>query len=277
MLQGKATAHQEVGSRFEHSEEPPEWITRAVGVAHELTAVTAEAEQQRAALILGAQGRAKHLSLEGNNLKSRAVAAAEKILASQGVEDLNLRAIADLAGIGIASMYHYFGSKDDLLLHLAVRGFDHLHSEMLRLQSDPQFSSPMRAGGRAFVDFACAQPALFSLMFNSRLLARHEVLRAAEARALQAYEAAVRIDDRIPREHQSNAALAIWALGRGIAGVISSQPADQCAVELTQRLFAGAAFLLDHAQFAIATDDRSARQPHTAADIAAVRCSAAKR
>mgnify|MGYP000911936840 CR=1 FL=1 len=37
----------------------------------------------------GAKGRAKHLSLEVNNLKSRAVAAAEKILASQGVEDLN--------------------------------------------------------------------------------------------------------------------------------------------------------------------------------------------
>ncbi len=258
MLQGKATAHQEAGSRFEPHEGAPDWIARSGG-AHDFNAVATPADDQPSALMRGAKGRAKHLSLEVNNLKSRAVAAAEKILASQGVEDLNLRAIADLAGIGIASMYHYFGSTDDLLLHLAVRGFDHLHREMIRLQSDPDFGSSMRAGGRAFVDFACAQPALFSLMFNSRLLARHEVLRAAEARALHAYEAAVQADDRIPREHQSNATLAIWALGRGIAGIISSQPADQCAAALTQRLFAGAAFLLDHAQLAIASDAGPAR------------------
>lgn len=239
MLQrSKASAHQDIDSRYERVDAHPAWIDQAVA--------SGEGGETIDASPRGVRGRPKHLSLEVNNLKSKAVDAAAKILASQGMEELNLRAIADLAGIGIASMYHYFENKDELLLHLAVRGFEELRRDMVRLQGDPEFSSPMRAGGRAFVDFAVAQPALFSLMFNSRLLARHEVLRAAEQRSFQAYEAAVLIDEGIPPEHQANAALALWALGRGIAGIISSQPTDQCASALTQRLFAGAAYLINH-------------------------------
>jgi len=189
---------------------------------------------------------------EIHTLKTRAIDAASHILASQGVEDLSLRAIAEHAGIGIASMYHYFENKDELLLHLALRGFDELRREIVLRQSDPEAASPMRGSGRAFVDFALSQPALFSLMFNERFMARHEVLRDAEQHCLRVYEAAVRADNRIPPEHQANAAFALWALGRGLAGMVCSQPVAYIAAELNKRLSAGATYLIDRPRPAMA-------------------------
>lgn len=178
-------------------------------------------------------------------LKTRVIDSATCLLARHGVEDLSLRAIAEHAGIGIASMYHYFQSKEDLLLHLALRGYEQLRRDILRQQSDPEEGSPMRGGARAFVDFAHVRPQLFSLMFNERLMARHEALRDAEQECLRAYEAAVCADNRIPREHQVNVAFALWALGRGLVGMISSQPVANIAAELSQRLSAGASYLID--------------------------------
>lgn len=179
-------------------------------------------------------------------VKARALNAAARILAEQGADDLSLRAIAEAAGIGLASIYHYFASKEALLLSLALMGYEDLRRDIEDSQSAPEFDSPMRAGARAFFAFAQTRPALFSLMCSERLLARHETLREAEHRMFLAYKAAVEADERIPRRHQENAAYALWALGRGMAAIIASHPDGQPPAELLQKLFAGGAYLIDH-------------------------------
>ncbi|MBS0361008.1 MAG: TetR/AcrR family transcriptional regulator [Proteobacteria bacterium] len=179
-------------------------------------------------------------------MRSRVLAAAAQLLSSQSAEDLSLRAIAEAAGVGLASIYHYFASKDELLLCLAVEGLETLRRDILALQADPEIGSPMRGGHRAYFTFFRARPRLFSLMFNERMLAHHSELREAEDRAFLAYEAAVKADNRIPARHQENAARAIWALGRGMAAILSSQPDGQLPEEAAQRLFAGALYLIDH-------------------------------
>lgn len=163
---------------------------------------------------------------------------------SRGAEALNLRAIAEEAGVGIASIYHYFRSKEDLVLSLAIGGFDQLKTDITRLSSDPAFASQMRGGARAFFQFAESQPQLFALMFNVHLLARHPSLREAEHSTFEAYESAVRADSRIAPEHQSDAAFALWALGRGVAAIISSYPDGEMPPELADRLSRGAAYLV---------------------------------
>ncbi|MES2033967.1 MAG: TetR/AcrR family transcriptional regulator [Pseudomonadota bacterium] len=190
--------------------------------------------------------RAKQPSHEVAGVRARALAAAANILAAQGEEELSLRLIADQAGIGLASIYHYFASKEDLLLSLALAGVEDLRQDILDYQKSPEFSSPMRGGARAYFGFARSQPRLFSLMFSERLLARHEVLRDAEYRMFLAYKAAVEADDRIPDRHQENAAYALWALGRGMAAIIASYPSGQIPPELLEKLFAGGAYLIDH-------------------------------
>lgn len=183
---------------------------------------------------------------EVSGVKARALSAAARILAEQGADDLSLRAIAEAAGIGLASIYHYFASKEALLLSLALVGYDDLRRDIEDSRANPEFTSPMRAGARAFFSFAQSRPALFSLMCNERLLARHETLREAEHRMFLAYKAAVEADARIPPRHQENAAYALWALGRGMAAIIASHPGGQPPPELLQKLFAGGAYLIDH-------------------------------
>lgn len=190
--------------------------------------------------------RFKHPAHAVHGIRARALSAAAHILATHGVEALNLRAIAEHAGIGIASIYHYFDGKEALLLSLALSGFEDLRRELLRGQADLDAESPIHAGAVKFFEFAERHPQLFSLMFNNRMLARHEELRAAEHRTFLVYEQAVRADVRIPPEHHEDAAYALWALGRGMAAMISSHPGGRLPSELFDKLYKGASFLIDH-------------------------------
>lgn len=181
-----------------------------------------------------------------SSLRAKALAAAAHILATRGVDDLSLRAIAENAGIGIASIYHYFANKDELLLQLGVMGFGELHEHILRYQSKAEFATPMQASARAYFDYAEAHPAMFSLMFNERLMQKYDALREAEFKTFLAYQAAVEVDKRFAPAHRANVAFALWALGRGIASIISSYPDGRVPPEIVTKLFAGAAYLINH-------------------------------
>lgn len=180
-----------------------------------------------------------------DSVRARTLAAAMQILAEKGVAALSLRAIADSAGIGLASIYHYFANKEELLLHLALSGFQDLQREIAHFRTLPEHAPPMRAAARAFFSFVLAHPALATLMFDEHLMAQHAALREAELATVAAYRASMAEDDRLPPEHQENAAHAIWAMGRGIAAIIASYPPGEIPLERIEKLMAGAAFLID--------------------------------
>ncbi|NBB15185.1 TetR family transcriptional regulator [Caulobacter sp. SLTY] len=184
-------------------------------------------------------------SPDAAGIRGRALDAAAAILAEQGAEALNLRAIAETAGIGLASIYHYFENKEALLVSLALMGLEDLRRDILDYQARPEFASPMRGGARAFFHFVETRPELFSLMLGERLLSRHSELREAEYRMFEAYKAAVLADDRIPAHRRENAAHALWALGRGMAAIMASYPAGQRPPEIMAQLAAGAGWLID--------------------------------
>jgi hypothetical protein len=76
-------------------------------------------------------------------------------------------------------------------------------------------------------------------------MAQHAALREAELATVAAYRASMAEDDRLPPEHQENAAHAIWAMGRGIAAITASYPPGEIPLERIEKLMAGAAFLID--------------------------------
>lgn len=179
-----------------------------------------------------------------NGLQSKAIAASLAILERDGAEKLNLRAIADEAGVGVSSIYHYFPSKKALLLRLASIGLKQLLEAVERsFATHPEFP-PMRAKAAVFFRFVEDHPALFSLMFNPQLLAEHETLRAYEAAIVAEYREAVQADDRVPPEHVDDASFAIWALGRGMAAMMSSH-GGRLPPEKAEILSAGARYLID--------------------------------
>ncbi len=52
--------------------------------------------------------------------KEKFIGAAMRLIASKGLEGVTMRAVATEAGLSYGSLFHYFESKDDLLMH-AVR------------------------------------------------------------------------------------------------------------------------------------------------------------
>lgn len=179
-------------------------------------------------------------------VRGKALTAAAEILSQSGQGKMSLKAIAEHAGIGIASIYHYFDSKDDLLLSLALLGFEDLRRDIVRFQTLSEFESPMQAAVQAFLRFAGRRPEVLSLMFSERLMVQSEALRAAETHTFEAYRGALEKDERWPAQYRANAALALWAMGRGIAGMTACQPDKAIPPEVFANLLAGASYLINH-------------------------------
>lgn len=188
-------------------------------------------------------------SARGNRgVRSKALDAAASILAAEGLEGLSLKAIAEGAGIGIGSIYYYFHGKEELLLSLATSGWADLATALSdeSVWRDPV--NPLGGVARAYFGYAERHPALFSLMYDERMMARHEGLREAERRTFLAFQAVVQSDERFPPALRESTALALWALGRGMAAMTSSQPDGRLDPDLATKVWDGVRYLVGRTQ-----------------------------
>jgi AcrR family transcriptional regulator len=106
------------------------------------------------------------------DLRAAVLAAAERIVETEGVDALTLRAVARAVGVSHTAPKNHFGDLEGLLSELAAVGYRR-YGEALRRAMDAAGSDPrqrMRAMGRAYVGFARAYPGLFLLMFRSERL-----------------------------------------------------------------------------------------------------------
>ena len=76
---------------------------------------------------------------EGTNQRQRILSVALSLMATQGVDGTSMRNLAAATGLNVASLYHYFPSKRDLLVAvLEERGFvDDLSASQPSLSRDP--------------------------------------------------------------------------------------------------------------------------------------------
>jgi len=107
------------------------------------------------------------------HLAQALVDAALKLVERGGAEAVSLRDLAQSLGVSRAAPYRHFADRDALLATVAARGFDDLvalYEAALAGSGDGR--ARLRAGGRAFYDFATQRPGLYRLMFESNLLNR---------------------------------------------------------------------------------------------------------
>ena len=57
--------------------------------------------------------------------------AAMRLIARLGLEGVTMRAVAAEAGLSYGSLFHYFDSKDELLMH-AIHSFNEIHRHRKR-------------------------------------------------------------------------------------------------------------------------------------------------
>ena len=103
------------------------------------------------------------------DLRSAVLAAAEKILETEGVDALTLRAVARMVGVSHTAPKNHFGDLEGLLSELAAVGYRRfgaaLSGAMERAGADPR--QRLKAMGLAYVAFARKYPGLFVLMYRS--------------------------------------------------------------------------------------------------------------
>ncbi|HET8630012.1 MAG TPA: TetR/AcrR family transcriptional regulator [Thermomicrobiales bacterium] len=92
------------------------------------------------------------------------LAAAERLVAEDGLEALSVRRVAGAAGTTTRAVYSLFGSKEGLVVALGVRAFDLLRAalEALPATDDPA-GDLVEAGAVVFRRFVLEHPALFRL------------------------------------------------------------------------------------------------------------------
>ncbi len=102
------------------------------------------------------------------DLSRALVLAGRRILESQGVAALSLRAVAREAGVSPAAPYHHFKDKGELLDSVAREGWMELGASIVEARRSA--STPRQAMteiGVAYVCFARANPALYRIMYDA--------------------------------------------------------------------------------------------------------------
>ncbi len=103
------------------------------------------------------------------DLRRALIDAAHEELEAQGVEALSLRRVAKRAGVSHAAPAHHFVNAAGLLTALTAEGFRRFAAALKTAQEKAatRRQDPLTAAGAAYVEFALANPELFSLMFAS--------------------------------------------------------------------------------------------------------------
>ncbi|MFF7183655.1 TetR/AcrR family transcriptional regulator [Streptomyces sp. NPDC008222] len=102
------------------------------------------------------------------DLRAALLTRAEETLREKGPAALSLRELARDLGVSHAAPSRHFKDKQALLDALALVGFDRLAGSMTTAlqETGRSFAERLRAGARAYVDFATANAELLDLMYS---------------------------------------------------------------------------------------------------------------
>jgi AcrR family transcriptional regulator len=163
--------------------------------------------------------------------RQRLCAVAERLFAQRGFEGVSFRVLADELGVSRMTPYRYFRDKAEIFAVVRTAAYQRFATSQEKGgadESDP--AARLLALGKAYVDFALAEPHAYRLMFE---LGQpdpdgHPELREAELRAWAPLREAVRAAVEAGRLRGDVDLLAhgFWA---GVHGLVSLQLAGKLA------------------------------------------------
>jgi AcrR family transcriptional regulator len=100
-------------------------------------------------------------------LPIRILEEAERIVIDSGYPALNMRSLARKVGVTATAIYHYFASKEELILQLKLRAARRLNERIRGI--DPALPPHERIHrlGREYIGFAEEHPNLYRLLFET--------------------------------------------------------------------------------------------------------------
>jgi len=160
------------------------------------------------------------------NLKEALLRAALELIAQKGPAGFTFAEAARWAGVSPAAPYRHFRDRDELLASVALRGFEQFAIVLQKAWDGgrPQPFAALDRLGKAYLEFARAEPAYYSAMFEAGIsLATSPELREAGERAFAVLRGASEmLCARVQPQSRPPAlmvALHIWAMSHGIASL----------------------------------------------------------
>ncbi len=188
------------------------------------------------------------------NLREALITAALDLISKKGPAGFTFADAARAAGVSPAAPYRHFRDRDALMADVARRGFDAFTEALTRAwdTGKPTPRSAFERVGRAYLEFAAKEPALFSAMFESGVpLGDYPEVREAGDRAFnvlrQACEALAATMPADKRPPSLMMALHIWSLSHGIATLFGRGDAARRPIPLSREdlLVAGVLIYLE--------------------------------
>lgn len=102
-------------------------------------------------------------------LPKRILEAAEEMVAAEGHDALNMRALAEQVGVTPTALYYYFSSKEHILLRLKLRAARMLNENIVGIDATQPPDDAIRALGEAYIGFAEENPHLYKLLMEQLL------------------------------------------------------------------------------------------------------------
>jgi AcrR family transcriptional regulator len=191
------------------------------------------------------EGRGGPRGYHHGNLREALLRAALELIAEKGPAGFTFAEAARWAGVSPAAPYRHFRDRDELLASVALRGFEQFEAALSKAWDDgrPDAFTALDRLGRAYLEFARAEPAYYSAMFEAGIpFTISQELRDAGERAFAVLRtAAENICAKMvgPRPPALMVALHIWSMSHGIASLFgrgdsARRPLPMTAEELLE-------------------------------------------
>jgi AcrR family transcriptional regulator len=174
------------------------------------------------------------------NLKEALIRAALELIAQKGPAGFTFAEAARWAGVSPAAPYRHFRDRDELLASVALRGFEQFEERLRRAWDEgrPDVLAAFDRLGKAYLQFARAEPAYYSAMFEAGIpLATSAELREAGERAFAVLRGvAEKLCGLMPPQNRPPAlmvALHIWSMSHGIASLFGRGDAARRALPMS--------------------------------------------
>jgi AcrR family transcriptional regulator len=102
---------------------------------------------------------------EREEIRTRILDAARELFASEGVESVTMRRIADRIEYSPTAIYFHYKDKESLLAELCDHDFRNFAHGFAVIAQMPDPVERLRAAGRSYVEFGLSNPSHYRLMF----------------------------------------------------------------------------------------------------------------
>ena len=104
---------------------------------------------------------------EVSQIREKILENALDIIIDKGLDGLTMRNLAKKTGMTAPNLYNYFSSKDEIYIHIVIRGFEMLHADLKEVyNSHEDKTARLRAMIGTYMTFGINKPRYYDIMFT---------------------------------------------------------------------------------------------------------------